>query len=375
MQERRKEYDLLIVGAGLFGAVVAHEALQRDKRVLVVERRKHIGGNCYTENRSEINVHLYGAHIFRTSDRSIWEYMEQFCEFNNFINSPIANYKGKLLNMPFNMNTFYALWGVTTPDEAKRKIQETRIKSDKPKNLKEHVLNLVGSEIYELLIKGYTEKQWGKSCRDLPPSIMRRIPLRFTFDNNYFRDRFQGIPIGGYTAAIEKMLAGSKVILGVDFLKNRGEFESLAEEVVYTGPIDEYFDYRFGPLEYRSLKFEHEELDVENYQGVAVMNFTDRETPYTRIIEHKHFEFGMQPSTIISREYPITWRPGMEPYYPLEDQNNASKYAKYSELATKNRRIHFGGRLGEYKYYDMQDTIKSALKLATSLFCDEVRWD
>ena len=359
-------FDLLIVGSGLFGSVIAYEARKRGKSVLVVEKRDHIAGNCYTESVDGINVHKYGAHIFRTNEKAIWDYMQQFCEFNNFINSPIANYKGELYNMPFNMNTFHALWGVSTPQEAKDVIANQCVPCENPKNLEEHILSLAGTDIYEKLVKGYTEKQWGKSCRELPPSIMRRIPLRFTYDNNYFNDRYQGIPVGGYTAVIEKMLEGCEVRLGVDYLKGKRELDALADMVVYTGTIDSYFDHCFGALEYRSLRFEHERLDVENYQGVAVMNFNDRETPYTRVIEHKHFEFGKQQTTVISREYPQAWTIDQEPYYPMEDETNRARYAKYLQKAQKEHNVRFGGRLGEYRYYDMQDTIKSALEKASA---------
>ena len=354
-------YDVLIVGSGLFGAVVTYEAIKKGKSVLVVERRNHIAGNCYTRDVDGINVHEYGAHIFRTNDESIWNYMGQFCKFNNFVNSPIANYKGELYNMPFNMNTFYALWGAKTPAEVKAKIESQRIPNDNPQNLEEHILNLVGPDIYQKLVKGYTEKQWGRPCTELPPSIMRRIPLRFIFDNNYFNDFYQGIPMGGYTAVIEKMLEGADVRTGIDYLEHREELDAMADMVVYTGPVDAYYDFKFEPLEYRSLRFEHERLETDNYQGVAVMNFTDYETPYTRIIEHKHFEFTQCDHTVISREYPCTWTPDIEPYYPMEDAANVSRYKQYAELAAQESKVKFGGRLGEYKYYDMQDTVKSAL--------------
>lgn len=358
------KYDLLIVGSGLFGAVMAREAVDRGKNVLVLEKRAHIGGNCYTEDIDGINVHLYGAHIFRTADRRIWSYMERFCEFNHFVNSPVANYKGELYNLPFNMNTFHELWGVITPKEARDAIDATRVPNEHPNNLEEHILNLAGRDIYKKLVKGYTEKQWGVPCTELPASIMRRIPLRFTYDNNYFNDPWQGIPKGGYTSVIEKMLKGAEVRTGIDFLEDREGFERIADLVVYTGPIDAYFGFRYGPLGYRGLRFEHERLDCQNYQGVAVMNFTDSETPYTRIIEHKHFEFGGQPTTIISREYPTVWKLGDDPYYPMEDVENVSKYEKYLELSKDNTKVRFGGRLGEYRYYDMQDTVKSALAKA-----------
>lgn len=358
------QYDLLIVGSGLFGSVLAHEATSAEKKVLVLEKRDHIGGNCYTQEIEGINVHLYGAHIFRTNDKPIWDYMEQFCEFNNFVNSPIANYNGELYNMPFNMNTFNKLWGVRTPVEAMAKIEEQRIPCDNPSNLEEHILSLVGPDVYEKLVKGYTEKQWGARCDELPPSIMRRIPLRFIYDNNYFNDRYQGIPIGGYTPVLEKMLEGAEVRLGVDYLQDRENYDSLADLVVYTGPIDAYFDYQYGPLGYRSLKFEHEVVDTPNLQGVAVMNYTDADTPYTRTIEHKHFEFGDQDRTVISYEYPQDWKIGIEPFYPMEDAENVARYERYLELTKKEPKTKFGGRLGEYRYYDMQDTVKSALAKA-----------
>ena len=357
-------YDLLVVGSGLFGAVIAHEAIGRDKKVLVLEKRDHIGGNCYTESVDGINIHVYGAHIFRTADRRIWDYMSQFCEFNHFVNSPVANYRGELYNLPFNMNTFHELWGVVTPDEAREAIEETRVPNDHPANLEEHILNLAGRDIYEKLVKGYTEKQWGAPCTELPPSIMRRIPLRFTYDNNYFNDPLQGIPKGGYTPIFERMLEDAEVRTGVDFLDDREGYGGMADLVVYTGPIDAYFGYCYGPLGYRGLRFEHERLESPNYQGVAVMNFTDAETPYTRVIEHKHFEFGDQPTTVISREYPADWKVGDDPYYPMEDAGNVGKYERYLELSRANPKVKFGGRLGEYRYYDMQDTVKSALAKA-----------
>lgn len=353
--------DLLIVGAGLFGAVISREALNKGKSVRVIERRGHIGGNCYTRVVDGINVHLYGAHIFRTSDKAVWRYMERFCEFNNFVNSPIANYRGELYNLPFNMNTFHELWGVRTPEEARAKIEETRVPCKHPANLEEHILNLAGRDIYEKLVKGYTEKQWGRPCSELPPSIMRRIPLRFTYDNNYFRDPYQGIPKGGYTRVIEGMLDGAEVLTGVDYLEDRRSWDDSASCVVYTGAVDSFYDYCYGPLEYRGLHFEHDLFEESNRQGVAVMNYTDAETPYTRTIEHKHFEFGEQPVTVVSREYPRAWKPGDDPYYPMEDEGNRSRFARYWELASEEPKVRFGGRLGEYRYYDMQDTIKSAL--------------
>jgi len=357
-------YDYLIVGAGLFGAVFAYEATKRGKRCLVIDKRDHIGGNVYTENIAGINVHKYGAHIFHTNDRKIWDYVNQFAEFNRFTNSPIANYKGEIYNLPFNMNTFNKLWGVITPAEAKKKIEEQKKAAGitEPKNLEEQAISLVGIDIYEKLIKGYTEKQWGRPATELPAFIIRRLPVRFTYDNNYFNDKYQGIPIGGYTQIIEKMLKNIDVQLNMDFFKHRSELERLAKKIVYTGMIDQYFDYKFGILEYRSLKFETEVLKgVENYQGNAVVNYTDRETPYTRIIEHKHFEFGTQKDTVITREYPKEWNPGDEPYYPINDRKNNELYKKYKELADKEKKVIFGGRLGTYKYYDMHQVIGFAL--------------
>lgn len=363
-----EKYDFLIVGSGLFGAVVANELKNRGKKVAVVEKRNHIGGNCYTEEIDGIHVHKYGAHIFRTSKKFIWDYIQQFAEFNNFINSPVANYRGKLYNMPFNMNTFYQMWGTITPAEVVAKIAEQRkeIKGE-PKNLEEKAISLVGRDVYEVLIKEYTEKQWGRKCVDLPASILRRLPVRLTYDNNYFNDRYQGIPIGGYTQIIEKMLEGCEVFLNEDYLANREKWNSAAEKIIFTGPIDEFYKYKFGPLEYRSLRFEHEKLDCENYQGVAVMNFTDNDTPYTRIIEHKHFDFGKQPTTIISKEYSFEWKPGIEPYYPVNDAKNQAKFEQYHELAVAESRVLFGGRLGYYKYTDMQDTIGDAFEFIKGL--------
>lgn len=363
-------YDIVIVGAGLFGSIIAREAKQAGLRTLVVERRNHIGGNCYTEPIKGINVHKYGAHIFRTNDRLVWNYLSQFAEFNNFVNSPVANYKGDLYNLPFNMNTFYELWKTKTPAEAKRQIQAQRVPCDNPRNLEEHVLNMVGTDIYNKLVKGYTEKQWGKPCTELPASIMRRIPLRFTYDNNYFDARYQGIPIGGYTAIFEKLLDGVEVRLNTDFLDSKEDFISQCSQVIYTGPIDEYYGYCYGPLEYRALRFEHEVIECDNYQGVAVMNFTDFETPYTRIIEHKHFEKADSSETVISREYPCDWHVGDEPYYPMEDVDNREKYNRYRKLAATEGNVLFGGRLGGYRYYDMQDTVKVALETANSLLCN-----
>lgn len=358
-------YDYLIVGSGLFGSVFAHEAVRAGKTCLVIDRRDHIGGNCYTYEDEGIQVHKYGAHIFRTSDKAIWEYINQFAEFNNFINSPIANFHGEIYNMPFNMNTFSKMWGIATPQEAKDIIdsQKSEIKGE-PRNLEEKAISLVGRDVYEKLVKGYTEKQWGRTCDQLPASIIRRLPVRFTYNNNYYRDRYQGIPIGGFTQIMEKMLEGCDVMTGQDYKEDPEKFRSQAMRVIYTGPIDEYFDYCFGPLEYRALKFEHEHIDTDNYQGIAVVNYTDAETPYTRIIEHKHFEFGEQPTTIITREYPIDWELGAEPYYPINDDKNQALYAKYVEKAASEQNIVFAGRLGGYAYTDMQDTIKNALALA-----------
>lgn len=358
-------YDYLIVGSGLFGAVFAHEATKAGKKCLVLERRNHIGGNCYTEDWSGIQVHKYGAHIFRTSNEEIWDYIRQFAKFNHFVNSPIANYNGKIFNMPFNMNTFSKMWNIRTPEEAKAIIAEQRKEIvDTPRNLEEQAISLVGRDIYETLVKEYTEKQWGRPCQELPASILRRLPVRYTYDNNYFNDPYQGIPIGGYTQIIEKMFEGCEIRLNTDYNENQEEFRAMADKVLYTGTIDSYFKYCYGPLEYRSLRFEHEELDTDNYQGVAVVNYTDSKTPYTRIIEHKHFEFGTQPTTVISREYPFEWTKGIEPYYPINDSKNQECYEKYAELGRRENGVLFGGRLGEYRYYDMQDTILSALKLA-----------
>lgn len=360
-------YDLLVVGAGLFGAVVAREALDRGMRVLVVERRDHIAGNCHTPLVEGIYVHRYGAHIFRTSDRETWDYLSRFCTFNNFVNSPIANYHGELYNLPFNMNTFHELWGVTTPAEAQAMVDSQRVPCEDPKNLEEYVLALVGRDIYEKLVKGYTEKQWGCPCSELPPTLMRRIPLRWRYDNNYFRDRYQGIPLEGYTTAIGRMLDGAEIRLGVDFLADFDGLSGLAPLVVYTGAIDELMGYQFGALGYRGLSFKEELLDLPNYQGVAVMNFTDRETPYTRSIEHKHFAFGEGPVSVVSHEYPVGWRPGNEPFYPMEDSRNLALYQRYAQAASADSRLakfRFGGRLGEYRYYDMQDTIRSARQKA-----------
>lgn len=363
LKENKLMYDYLIIGSGLFGSIFAYEANKKGLKCLVVEKRNHIGGNCYTENIESINVHKYGAHIFRTSDKTIWEYMQQFCEFNHFINSPIANYKGEIYNLPFNMNTFSKMWNIATPKEAQEIIEKQKqsIKST-PKNLEEQAISLVGMDIYEKFIKDYTEKQWGRPCNELPISIIRRIPVRFIYDNNYFNDPYQGIPKGGYTAIFEKMLKDSEVLLNTDFLEHRNELQAKAKKIIFTGTIDSYFDYQFGALEYRSLDFKHKTLETNNFQGVAVVNYTDKETPYTRIIEHKHFEFGNQEKTVISEEYPLEWNQNIEPYYPINDEKNQALYERYQALAKEQKNIHFGGRLGEYKYYDMQDSIKSALE-------------
>ncbi len=358
-----KKYDYLIAGAGLFGAVFAHEMTKRGKKCLVIDKRNHIAGNIYCETVEGIHVHKYGAHIFHTSNKEIWDYVNRFAEFNNYINSPVASYKDELYNLPFNMNTFSRMWNIKTPKEAKRIIegQKADLNISEPKNLEEQALSLVGTDIYEKLIKGYTEKQWGRACTELPAFIIKRLPLRFIYDNNYFNDRYQGIPIGGYTAMVEKMLEGSDVLLETDYFEFIKKNPDIAKKTVYTGMIDEYFDFQLGHLEYRTVRFETEVLDEENYQGNAVVNYTDREVPYTRIIEHKHFEFGTQPKTVISREYSSEWKPGIEPYYPINDEKNSSLYEQYQALAQKEKNVIFGGRLGHYKYYDMDKVIEAAL--------------
>ncbi len=360
-----KKYDYLIVGAGLFGSVFTREAMQKGKKVLVIDKRDHIAGNIYTRETEGINVHVYGAHIFHTSDEKVWEYVNRFARFNNYINCPVARYKNEIYNMPFNMNTFSKMWGVITPDEAKAEIERQRKEAGigEPKNLEEQALSLVGRDIYEKLVKGYTEKQWGRRATELPAFIIKRLPVRFIYDNNYFNDRYQGIPEGGYTQICEKMLEGAEVRLNVDYFANKAELDALADKVLFTGMIDEYYGYRYGELEYRSLRFETETLDCENYQGNAVVNYTEYEVPYTRIIEHKHFEFGKQPKTVVTREYPATWKKGDEPYYPVNNERNDALYAKYKALADAEGRVIFGGRLGMYKYYDMDDTIAAALAL------------
>ena len=358
-----KKYDYLIVGAGLFGAVFAHEATKQGKKCLVIDKRGHIAGNIYTENIEGINVHRYGAHIFHTDNKKIWDYVNQFADFNNYINTPIANYRGKLFNMPFNMHTFYEMWGVTTPAEAEAKINEQRAEiKGEPKNLEEQAISLVGRDIYETLVKGYTEKQWGRSCKELPSFIIKRLPVRFTFNNNYFNDRYQGIPRGGYAALVQKLLKGSDVRLSTDFFADSSIADE-AEKIIFTGRIDEYFDCKFGKLEYRTLRFENEVLSTPDYQGVAVVNYTEREIPYTRIIEHKHFEFTISDKTVITKEYPSEFKEGMEPYYPVNDRKNQELYEKYAALAEKESNVIFGGRLGSYKYYDMDDIIEAALNL------------
>lgn len=356
-------YDYLVVGSGLYGAIFAHEAKAHGKSVLVVDKRPNIAGNIYTENIEGINVHKYGAHIFHTNNKKVWNYITKFAEFNRFTNSPVANYKGELYSLPFNMYTFNKMWGVVTPEEAAAKIEEQRKEiTHEPQNLEEQAISLVGTDIYTKLIKGYTEKQWGRSCTELPAFIIKRLPVRYTFDNNYFNDRYQGIPVGGYNKLIEALLDGIEVRTGVDYLKERAAYQAMARKVVYTGSIDEYFNYKLGQLEYRGLHFETERLEEENHQGVAVVNYTEREVPYTRIIEHKHFEFGTQPVTYITREYPADWHRGEEAYYPVNNDRNQKLYQQYAALAEQEENIIFGGRLAEYKYYDMDDVIKSALE-------------
>ena len=372
-----QHYDYLIVGAGLFGSVFAYKAMRQGKKCLVIDRRPHFGGNLYCEDVEGIHVHKYGAHIFHTSNKKVWDFVNSIVEFNRYTNSPVANYKGKLYNLPFNMNTFYQMWGVTTPAEAKAKIEEqkaeavARMKADgvtEPRNLEEQAQTLIGKDIYEKLIKGYTEKQWGRKCTDLPAFIIKRLPVRMVFDNNYFNDKYQGIPIGGYNLLINRLLEGADVRLGCDFFVHRMELESLADKVVFTGAIDEYYGYRFGKLEYRTVRFETETLDTPNYQGNAVVNYTERDVPYTRVIEHKHFEmFGEAvyqcPKTVISKEYSSEWTEGSEPYYPVNDEKNNALYLKYKELADKETDVIFGGRLAEYKYYDMHHIVEKALSL------------
>ncbi|RYL95191.1 UDP-galactopyranose mutase [Sporolactobacillus sp. THM7-4] len=366
------DYDYLVVGSGLFGSTFAYEAARRGKRVKMIERRNHIGGNIYTENIEGVNVHKYGAHIFHTSNKKIWDYVNQFAEFNRYTNSPIANYKDEIYNLPFNMNTFNKLWGVVTPQEAKAKIEQQKIdaKIGEPKNLEEQAISLIGTDIYKKLIKGYTEKQWGRKATELPAFIIKRLPVRFTYDNNYFNDKYQGIPVGGYTQIVEKMLSSEmiNVELGVDFFDKKEEYLKQFPKIVYTGMIDQFFDYKYGTLEYRSLKFETTVHDQENYQGNAVVNYTDADTPYTRIIEHKHFEFGHQSKTVITKEYPKTWHKGDEPYYPMNDKKNNEMFSKYRKLADQTPSVIFGGRLGMYKYYDMHQVIGAALSVVDKEF-------
>ena len=381
-------YDYLIVGSGLFGSVFAHEAKKRGKRALVIERRSHVGGNVFCAEKEGIRIHQYGAHIFHTDYQHVWEYVNRFVAFNNYVNSPVANYKGELYNLPFNMNTFSKMWGVVTPAEAAAKIAAQRKAiTGEPQNLEEQAISLIGTDVYTKLIKGYTEKQWGRSCAELPAFIIKRLPVRYTFDNNYFNDRFQGIPVGGYNKLIEALLEGIEVRTGIDYNAHRADFltgavtanqeavrraeeagKTVARTVVYTGAVDAYFAYRLGPLEYRGLHFETERLEESNHQGVAVMNYTDREVPYTRVIEHKHFEFGTQPVTYVTKEYPADWKPGQEAYYPVNDAKNQALYQQYAELAKKEPDVIFGGRLAEYKYYDMDDVIDSALRCVAKVF-------
>nr|WP_296043735.1 UDP-galactopyranose mutase [uncultured Blautia sp.] len=368
----KKQYDYLVVGAGLYGAVFAHEAKKAGKKVLVIDKRPNIAGNVYTEDVEGIHVHKYGAHIFHTNNKEVWDFVTRFAEFNRFTNSPVANYHGELYSLPFNMYTFNKMWGVVTPEEAAARIEEQRREAGitEPKNLEEQAISLVGRDIFEKLIKGYTEKQWGRDCRDLPAFIIKRLPVRFTFDNNYFNALYQGIPTGGYTRMVANMLEGIEVQLNEDYLEKKEQFDALAERVVYTGPVDAYFGYSMGHLEYRSVRFENELLDIPNFQGNAAVNYTDRETPWTRIIEHKWFEFGKDeqgndlPKTVISREYSSEWKPGDEPYYPVNDEKNGNLYNRYKELASREENIIFGGRLGEYKYYDMDAVIASALSVS-----------
>ncbi len=359
------EYDYLIVGSGLFGAVFAHEMNKAGKKCLVLEKRLETGGNIRCEERDGINIHVYGAHIFHTNNREVWDYVNQFAEFNQYVNSPLANFRGELYNLPFNMNTFRAMWGVVTPQEAAEKIasQRAEIKGE-PQNLEEQAISLVGWDIYEKLIQGYTEKQWGRKCRDLPAFIIKRLPVRYTYDNNYFNARYQGIPIGGYNKIIEGLLEGVEVRLGVDYNASRTEYDGLADKVLYTGALDEYFNYKLGRLEYRGLRFETERLEEENHQGVAVMNYTAAEVPYTRIIEHKHFEFGTQPVTYITKEYPQDWQTGQEAYYPVNDEQNQELYARYAAMAAEDKSLLLGGRLALYKYFDMDKVVELALLLA-----------
>ena len=368
-----KQYDYLIVGSGLFGAVFAHEARCAGKHCLVIDKRPHTGGNIHCKSVDGINVHQYGAHIFHTDNKTVWDYVNQFVAFNRYTNSPVANYQGKLYNLPFNMNTFYQLWGVRTPAEAEQELAAQRAAYnhiENPANLEEQALKLCGKDIYERLIKGYTEKQWGRKATELPAFIIKRIPFRFTFDNNYFNDAYQGVPCGGYNALIDALLEGTEVRLETDFFAHREELEAMADRVLFTGCIDEYFNYCCGRLEYRSLRFEHKHLDMSNFQGNAVVNYTEREVPYTRVIEHKHFEFGTQPTTVITYEYPDSFAPGKEPYYPVNDERNSKLYQEYRALAEKDEKVLFGGRLAQYMYADMDDTVAAALELCKRTFVD-----
>lgn len=364
-----KQYDCLIVGAGLFGAVCAHELTKAGKTCLVIEKRSHVAGNIYTEEIEGIQVHKYGAHIFHTNDKKVWDYISQFASFNRYTHAPIANYKGEIYNLPFNMNTFNKMWGLVSPEAARKKIDEQRraLGISEPANLEEQAISLVGRDIYDRLVKGYTGKQWGRPCTELPSFIIKRLPVRFTYDNNYFNALYQGIPVGGYTQIVEKLLLGIETRLNTDFFDNRAVWDALAERIIFTGPIDAYFDYCLGPLQYRSVRFETELLPTDNYQGCSVVNYTDEETPFTRIIEHKHFEFGTQPKTIISREYSTEWEPGAEPYYPINDEKNRELYAHYKALADTLPNVVFGGRLGEYQYYDMDAVVSSALRAVSLL--------
>ena len=360
-----KTYDYVIVGSGLFGGVWSYLARRQGKSCLVLEKRDHIGGNIYCEEQAGIHVHKYGAHIFHTSNREVWNFVNGLAQFNHYTNSPMANYKGEMYNMPFNMNTFSKMWRVSKPQEAREIIaRQKAVVTGEPKNLEEQAISLVGVDLYERLVKGYTEKQWGRDCKELPAFIIKRLPVRYTYDNNYFNDLYQGIPIGGYNVIIDKLFEGCTIETGVDYLEDREAYNRLGERVVYTGTIDSYYDYCYGKLEYRSLRFETEVLDTENYQGVAVVNYTDRETPFTRIIEHNHFEFGTQPQTVITREYPTDWQEGREPYYPVNDEKNQKLYEKYAQMAEQEEKVIFGGRLAEYKYYDMDKVIESAIRRA-----------
>ncbi|MBB5262946.1 UDP-galactopyranose mutase [Catenibacillus scindens] len=363
-----KHYDYVLVGSGLFAGTFAWHAVKAGKSCLVIEKREHMGGNIYCEDVEKIHVHKYGAHIFHTSNRKVWDFVNSLAEFNRYTNSPIANYHGEIYNMPFNMNTFSKMWGISTPAEAKAIIEEQRgTITHEPRNLEEQAISLVGKDIYEKLIRGYTQKQWGRSCKELPAFIIKRLPVRYTYDNNYFNDRYQGIPMGGYNVIIDRLFEGCDVLLNTDFNEDREKYKSMGDYMIYTGTVDSYFDYCYGNLEYRSLKFESVLLDTDNYQGVAVVNYTDAETPYTRIIEHKHFEFGTSPSTVITKEYPVTWQPGMEPYYPVNDEKNQEIFARYEALAKTEKNVSFGGRLAEYKYYDMDKVIESAFGLVEKL--------